>query len=58
MKNWRKETNWKPSSDAVAELKIKVEAAYYASDEDKANSAHDDLVSAEWQLKQAGRGNG
>jgi hypothetical protein len=54
-KHWSEETRWKPLADAVADLKRQVEAAYYLSDEDKAAAAHDDLVSAEWRLRQAER---
>ena len=56
-KHWSDETRWKPLSEAVADLKRKVEAAYYACDEQTANDAHDDLVSAEWRLRQAERRN-
>lgn len=57
MKNWRDETNWKPLSEAVASLKAAAEAAYHASHDDVASDAHDDLVSAEWRLRQAERRN-
>lgn len=55
MKHWSEETNWKPLSVAVEALKRKVEAAYYRCDEAEASAAHDDLVSAEWRLRQAER---
>lgn len=55
MKHWSEETNWKPLSVAVASLKRKVEAAYYACDAATADAAHDDLTSAEWRLRQAER---
>ena len=54
-KHWSVETDWKRLSDAVAALKRKVEAAYYRCDESEADTAHDDLVSAEWRLRQAER---
>lgn len=55
MKHWSEETNWQPLSVAVAALKRKVEAAYYHGQEDEADAAHDDLVRAEWRLRQAER---
>lgn len=55
MKHWSEETNWQPLSAAVAALKAKVEAAYYRCDDAEAGAAHDDLVSAEWRLRQAER---
>lgn len=55
MKHWRDETNWQRLSIAVEALKRRVEEAYYQSDEAAASEAHDDLVSAEWRLRQAER---
>lgn len=55
MKHWSEETNWQPLSEAVAALKRKVEAAYYRCDEETADAAHDDLMGAEWRLRQAER---
>lgn len=55
MKHWSEETNWVPLKIAVAALKTKVERAYYESRGDDAGQAHDDLVSAEWRLRQAER---
>ena len=43
---------------AVKRLKARVEWAYHFSQEDKASAAHDDLVAAEWRLRQAQRRNG
>lgn len=53
--HWSEETDWKRLSEAVAALKAKVEAAYYAGDDAEAGAAHDDLTSAEWRLRQAQR---
>lgn len=53
--SWRESTDWQKLSVAVDRLKRKVEAAYYACDEDTASDAHDDLVSAEWRLRQSER---
>lgn len=55
MKHWSEETGWQPLSVAVARLKRKVEAAYYYGRDDEADAAHDDLVRAEWRLRQAER---
>lgn len=55
MKHWSEETNWQPLSEAVKSLKAKVEAAYYHGDEQTADQAHDDLICAEWRLRQAER---
>lgn len=55
MKHWTEETDWKPLASVVDALKRKVEAAYYRCDEAEANAAHDDLVSAEWRLRQSER---
>lgn len=53
MRPWHEETCWQLLSAAVARLKLKVERAYYHGDEATADTAHDDLVSAEWRLRQA-----
>lgn len=55
MKHWTAETNWKPLSAAVARIKRQVEDAYYHGRDDEADQSHDDLVSAEWRLRQAER---
>lgn len=55
MKHWSEETNWQRLGEAVQGLKRKVEAAYFHCDEETASAAHDDLVSAEWRLRQAER---
>ena len=53
--SWQNDTNWRSLGSAVADLKRRVEAAYHASDADGADEAHDDLVAAEWRLRQAER---
>lgn len=53
--NWRDSTDWQSLGSVVAGLKRRVEAAYHASDADTAGEAHDDLVAAEWRLRQAER---
>ncbi len=55
MKHWSDETNWVPLKLAVMALKTKVERAYYESRDADAGQAHDDLVAAEWRLRQAER---
>jgi hypothetical protein len=55
VKHWSEETNWQPLSAAVARLKRRVETAYHHCQEQEASDAHDDLVSAEWRLRQAER---
>lgn len=58
MKHWSEETNWTPLSAAVQRLKSDVERAYYECRDDDAAAAHDDLVSAEWRLRQSERRRG
>lgn len=55
MKHWSESTDWRILSHAVHTLRLKVEASYYACEDEEAGSAHDDLVSAEWRLRQAKR---
>lgn len=55
MKHWSEETNWMPLKIAVIALKTKVERAYYEFRNEDAGHAHDDLVAAEWRLRQAER---
>lgn len=57
-RHWSEETRWQPLSEAVSKLKAEVEKAYYECREADADAAHDDLVSAEWRLRQAERRNG
>lgn len=54
-KHWREETDWQRLSHAVARLKRRVEIAYFQCREGDASAAHDDLVAAEWRLRQAER---
>ena len=58
MKHWSEETKWQPLAAVVAKLKARVDAAIAARDEFTAEAAHDDLVSAEWRLRQAERRRG
>ena len=53
--HWREDTDWQRLGDVVARLKGDVEAAIEARDESAGAAAHDDLISAEWRLRQAGR---
>lgn len=55
MKHWSEETNWQRLGDVVARLKDKVNAAIAAYDNDAGEAAHEDLVAAEWRLRQAER---
>ena len=52
---WRESTDWQRLSDVVARLKAKIEEAYHMSDEDAAAEWHEDLIAAEWRLRQAER---
>lgn len=53
MRHWSEDTNWQRLSEVVERLKRRVEDAYFRSDEARAEQAHDDLLSAEWRLRQA-----
>lgn len=55
MKHWRESTDHHVIYSAVKELKQMVEAAYYECRDDDAGYAHDDLICAEWRLRQAER---
>lgn len=55
MKHWSEETNWERLDAAVARLKAKVNDAIEARDNFAGEAAHDDLVAAEWRLRQAER---
>lgn len=57
-KHWSEDTNLHRLSGAVQILKLCVELAYLEGDDLTAELAHDDLVSAEWRLRQAERGGG
>ena len=52
-KHWSVETKAKPLQAAVILLKVKFERAYHQSRENDAEAAHEDLISAEWRLRQA-----
>ena len=54
-KHWSEETGFRPLSDAVRTLKEQVERAYYECRDDDASDAHEDLLCAEWRLRQAER---
>ena len=57
----QKRTDWRESCDpavlreAIAGLAHEVELAYFESRYDDCDQAHDDLVAAEWRLRQAER---
>ena len=53
--HWSENTNWQSLEYAATALKSKVEAAYFAGNDQDAGDAHDDLTSAEWRLRQAER---
>ena len=55
MKHWSEETNWQRLSDVVDRFKAKVNAAIAARDDATGEAAHEDLVAAEWRLRQAKR---
>lgn len=52
---WRESTDLHLLRQAVAALKRDVETAYYECREDDADTAHKDLIDAEWRLRQAER---
>jgi len=56
MKNWSEDTDWQRLSDVVARLKARVDDAIAARDEFTGETAHHDLICAEWRLRQAERG--
>lgn len=53
--HWREDTDWLRLGDAVAAIKAKVDRAIVERDEAAGAAAHDDLISAEWRLRQAER---
>ncbi len=55
MRHWRESTDPATLRDAVARLKRDCEVAYYFCRDDEAGQAHEDLVAAEWRLRQAER---
>ena len=54
-RHWTEDTNWQRLSDVVARLRVQVNAAIAARDNDAGQAAHDDLIRAEWRLRQAER---
>lgn len=55
MKHGSQSTDFQHISIAVASLKQNVQRAYHECREGGAADAEDDLVSAEWQIRQAER---
>ena len=55
-KNWQDDTDWLRLGDVVSGLKARVEQAIQERDEENGKAAHDDLIRAEWRLRQAKRG--
>ncbi len=55
MKHWRESTDRETLRAAVEGLKRSCETAYHFCQDDAAEEAHDDLVAAEWRLRQAER---
>ena len=55
MKHWTQATDAASLRAAVEVLKQDVERAYWECRDEEAGAAHDDLVSAEWRLRQAER---
>lgn len=55
MRHWRESTDQHILSTAVDRLKRDVERAFYECRDEDAGYAHDDLISAEWRLRQAER---
>ena len=53
--HWREDTDWLRLGDVVAGLRARVERAIADRDETAGAAAHEDLISAEWRLRQAGR---
>lgn len=54
-RHWSEETCWQPLGAVVNRLKRKVCEAIVAGDEFEAELTHDELISAEWRLRQAER---
>lgn len=52
---WRESTDSARLMEVVAWLKLLVQTAYYFSADDLASDAHDDLIIAEWRLRQSQR---
>ena len=54
-KHWRESTDHGALSAAVHTIKRDLEAAYYECRENDCDDLHDDLICAEWRLRQAER---
>jgi hypothetical protein len=55
-KEWAEDTDWLRLGAVVKGIKARVEQAIRDRDEDSGAAAHDDLIRAEWRLRQAKRG--
>lgn len=55
MRHWRESTDRQVLTEAVSRLKGDVEQAYFDCRDDDAGHAHDDLILAEWRLRQSDR---
>ena len=51
--NWREDTDWLRLGVVVTDLKARVERAIAQRDEEAGSASHDDLISAEWRLRQS-----
>lgn len=54
-RTWRESTDPVVLRATVLHLKRAVEVAYFYCRDEEANSAHDDLICAEWRLRNAER---
>jgi hypothetical protein len=52
---WQESTDRETVQRAVLMLKRQVERAYFYCREEQANDAHNDLIRAEWRLRQIER---
>lgn len=55
MRHWSEDTDWERLGAVVSRLKRDVERAYYECRNEDAGRAHEDLIRAEWRLRQAER---
>lgn len=53
MKSWRDSTDVAELRAAVVALKLAVEEACFECRDNDASDAHEDLIAAEWRLRQA-----
>lgn len=56
MTHWSDETCWQSLAEIAAKLKSRAEEAYWAGDDSKADTAHEDLVAVEHRMRMAERG--